>query len=333
MFSLAPYRVSVSETNTGKSIPLWDQDGNGLLVWIHDYLYKKLGKLETRPEKRMVRVSRVSSNRDKTLVCGRLQTGEYGFTSELVDSTSSSVSHERTDKEAEMIPFYFCFVAPMQSAWSVLILQRFKNLGIYDFLIQRLVEDFSKACPGLRLVVERLIPSTLAKALLNDAQIKAFRLISHKMPKAVEDALKEYDFEGHVSTTEIVIKATRQGGLPKLEKFKEVLDGKANLQDVVTMDKWDYDTVKLDLEVGGRRRTVDIGKPYKVTPNIDVSDDVQAGADGHPVWEDVVAVSVQLASDYLSLQHPGIVVDAELVETFDAPKIQAADLQRSNVAA
>ncbi|RAN44244.1 hypothetical protein RB25_20530 [Herbaspirillum rubrisubalbicans] len=223
-----------------------------------------------------------------------------------------------------MIPFYFCFVAPKQSQWSVLILQRFKNLGIYDFLIQRLIEDFSKAFPGLRLVVERLVPSTLAKALLNDADIKALRLISHKMPKAVEDALRQHDFEGHVSTTEIVIRATRQGGLPKLEKFKDVLDGKANLRDVVTMDAWDYDTVKLDLEVGGRRRTVDIGKPYKVTPNIDVTEQVEAGTDGHPIWDDVVSVSSQLASDYLSLQYPGVTVDTTLVSILDAPKIVAS---------
>lgn len=321
MYSVSPYRVSISEVSTAKSVPLWDSNGKGLTPWLYDYLEKKLGVLEKRPENRMVRLAKICANSDLTLVCGRLQTGEYGFTSELVDTNSSAISHERTAKEAEMIPFYFGFFAPKQADWCVLILQRFKNLGIHDFLVHKLQMDFGKAFPGLRLVVDRLVPSTLAKALLGGAEVKTLRLVSHKMPKAVEDALNQYDFEKHVSTTEIVIKAKRRGALPKISEFMEVLDGKKNLAEVVTMPDWNYDSLKLELEIGGRRRMVDIGKPYKVTPDVDITEDVQEGADGHPVWKDIVDVAADLAEDYLGIQFPGITVDKKLTKNKDASKL------------
>lgn len=326
MFSLAPYRLTIKSLTDGKSFPLWNEKGEGFSTWLHQYLNGMLGKIEPRPEKRIVRVSKICANADCTFICGLLQTGKYGYRAELVDTSNSQLSHERSIAEAEMIPFFFSLAVPLQSDWGVLNLQKFQNLGIFEFLIPNLQADFNKKFPGLKLDVDRLVPETLAKAILKDAEVKALRFISYKMPKAVEDALGEYNYEDHVNTTEIVVKAKRRGSLPKIDGFIDVLNGTKNLSQIVTMPDWDYNSVKLELEVGGRRRTIDIGKPYKINPTVDITEDVKEGPDGHPVWSDVMTVSAELAENYLASQYPKIGVDTKLTQIADAPKISAAAL-------
>jgi len=333
MFSLAPYRLAIKSLNDSKQVPLWDKEGKGFATWLHKYLSDKLGKIETRPEKRIARVSKICTNADYTFLCGLLQTGKYGYRAELVNTKNSNVSHERSVAEAEMVPFFFSLTIPMQSEWGVLILQKFQNFGIFESLIPTLRSDFNKEFNGFKLDVDRLVPQTLAKALLKDAEVKALRFISYKMPKAVEDALGQYNLEDNMSTTEVVIKAKRKEALPKIGGFMDVLNGTKILSKVVTMAEWDYNNVKLDLEVGGRKRTIDIGKPSKINPTVDITEEVTEGPDGHPVWDDVMKVAANLSKDFLKIQYPGVEVDTKLTHSVDAPKISPAIIPAAQVAA
>jgi hypothetical protein len=273
-----------------------------------------------------VRVATVAKNKDCTFVCGLFQTGEYGFTSQLVDSQSNSVSHERGITEAEMIPFFFCFSVPMQGTWGVLLLQRFKNLGIRDFLVPDLVEAFNKAHGNQKLMIDRLVPSTFVNALLDNSTLKGMRFVRYEMPQGIEDAFEPHGFKEHVSELELIVKAKRDDALPMIATIKQVILGKKNLSEIITIPSWEYDAVKLDLEFGGRRRTVDVGKPNKVSANLDITEDVKAGGDGHPLWEEIVPASAEFASDILSTQGVTIAID-ETLDTISIAEKLTGDLQ------
>lgn len=325
MHSLAPYRISIQ--HEGKAnMPLWDGKGNGLSVWMFSYFKEKLGVLEKRDGKRMTRVAKLAANGNQTFVCGRFQTGEYGFTSELVDVDANQVSHERGKNEAEMIPFFFSVAIPKQSTWGILTLQRFKNLGIHDFLVPKMCFDFSEQYPGARLVVEKLVPQTLVKALYDGALVKEMRFVSYKMPSAVEDALGSSGFEPHVDEVELVVKAKRKGVLPKIATIKQVISGEANLSAVATIPNWHYDALKLVVEVGGRRRTIDVGKPYKVTSNLDITEEVDLASDGHPDWTQIIPASTSFCEDLFGGSGSDVTIDSTMTVIYDAPKLSKGEL-------
>lgn len=301
MFGLAPYRIFITKRDDGTEVSLWESTGKkGFPHWFHKYCIDQLGTLQPREENRVARFARISANSDKTFVCGRFQTGEYGFASELVNSKSKTVSHERTIDEAEMLPFFFGLATPKQVNSGVLILQRFRNFGMRGFFVPQLIHDFEESHKGHKLTIERLVPSTLMNTLLDGSIVKSMRFVRHTMPQAIEDALGSSGFGSHVSDVELVIKAERKGSLPLLDGIKEVVSGKKNYADVVSIRGWEYESIKLDLEYAGRRRTIDIGKPFRINPNIEITDDVQLGADGHPVWKDVLSESADFAGDLLS---------------------------------
>ncbi|WP_416050071.1 hypothetical protein [Cupriavidus basilensis] len=320
MFSLAPYRISVSADGAEK--PLWSADGtHGFAPWFFTYLKDQLGALQPRPDKRLARVARVCANADGTFVFGRYQTGEYGFKSELVDSNTNAVSHVRRVTEAEMIPFFYSLAIPKQGSWGVFTLQKFKNFGIHDFIVPNLIQDFEADNKGCRLYIQRLVPETLASTLLDGALVKGMRFVSYKLPAGIEDALGSDGMTAHVREVEFVIRAAKGRYLPKLDGFKDVILGNKNIGQIATLPNIPYDTIKLDLEVNGRRRTMDIGKPFKLSPNLDVTDEVTEGDDGHPVWEDISTVARDFSADLLSAQGVTVTISNDTARDHIAEKM------------
>ncbi len=321
MFSLAPYRVSV-EVN-GKRINLLTK-GKGFTTWLYAYLESDLGKINESGDKKVSRLARVCRNSGYTFICGKLQTGEFGYTSDIVNSKSSTVSHQRTTEEAELIPFFFSVTCPLQSDWAVLVLQKFKNLGIHDFLVPRLQFDFEKAHPDTRIFIERLVPTTLVNTLLDSSTIKAVRFVQYSMPKAVEDALLGTGYNNlNTHEFEWVLKPKRNQVLPMLEAFKELVGGKKNLTDIVAMpDKYDFDSIKLELDYAGRKRVVDLGKPFKVNPNIDITEDVASGNDGHPIWDQIMKTSLEFSKELIKTTGVVFSLDSKISEDKEAPKLK-----------
>ncbi|TSP09979.1 hypothetical protein [Cupriavidus campinensis] len=267
-----------------------------------------MGDLQTRPDHRLARVARVCANSETTFVFGRYQTGEYGYKSELVDSEVNAVSHVRKVSEAEMIPFFYSLSAPKQGTWAVLILQKFKNLGIHDFIVPKLIQDFEAQHKNCRLHVQRLVPGTLANTILEGALVKSMRFVSYKLPAGVEDAFGKAGMKESVHEVEFVVRAARGGLLPKIDGLADVLLGKRNVAQIMTLPNLPYDTIKLELDVNGRRRTMDVGKPFKLSPNIDITEEVETAEDGHPVWDDVSAVAREFSGELLSAQGVKVVI-------------------------
>lgn len=313
MISLAPYRVTVLQG--GKTIPLWNPGGGGgLSHWAYDHLYSSLGKVQEHGLLSRSRIARISKNADGSVVCGIVQTGENGFTSELVHTETGKVNHKRQVLEAEFMPFFFLLACPLGADFGVLLLQRFKNLGIRDYFANPLVENFSKIKADLTLRINRLVPADLAGRVLNDALVKEIRLIKYTTDDEASVSLGE-GYKEKTHSVEMVFKSHRDGFLPKSAALFEALRGEKTLSSIYSVDGFDYDSIKVDLDVNGRRRVIDLGKPSVMTPNIDVSEDLQMAGSGHPEWSSLVSVFGKFAED--SLIEDGFTVGLDLVMAED----------------
>jgi hypothetical protein len=303
MFSIAPYRIVVINRE-GRTTNLWREDGlYGFSTWLHEALREELGVVRQHGEIRRSRVARVIRSESGELVAGIIQTGVNGFSSELVNTETGEVSHHRTVIEAEFVPFFFMVVCPVGEDFGVLLLQRFRNLGVKDFFVDPITQRFSeeRGGSGARLRITRLVPTDLAQQLLNESIIKNIRLIRYEEPGEVSESLGE-GYAERTGSVEMVFKAKKDGGLPSPPGLLQALTGKTPVNQVYSLENFDYDAIKISVDMNGKRRVIDVGRPDILTPNVDVTEDLDMGNDGHPMWDSLLESFSGFASSALEAE-------------------------------
>lgn len=316
MLSVAPYRIVVLNKK-GTTTNLWGPNQEfGFATWLHQNLRDALGVVREHGEVRRSRIARIARNAGGDLVCGILQTGVKGYSSDLVNTDTGALSHQRTVIEAEFIPFFFLVVSPPGQDFAILLLQRFGNLGVKDFLVDPLVQQFGEDHAGFRLRITRLVPADLARQLLDESIIKSIRLIRYEEPGEVSDALGE-GFAERTGTVEMTIKARKDGSLPSSPGLLQALLGKKAVNQVYSVENFDYDTIKVAVEANGKRRMIDIGRPNVLTPNVDVTEEL-ATLYGHPTWESLLECFSGFAAETFATEGIDWAPDVELTEDEEA---------------
>jgi len=276
-----------------------------------------LGDVIQHGELRRSRIARVARNGDSSVVCGIIQTGLNGLSSDLVHTETGFVSHHRTAIEAEFIPFFYLLACPVGSEFGVLLLQRLGNLGMRDFFVDPLVEAYSQVAPNHRLRVNRLVPADLARQVLDEAVIKSIRLIRYNDLDEASVSLGE-GYDESTKSIEMVYRAHRNGMLPKAANIFAALRGQKALPEIFSVENFEYDSVKIEVEINGHRRLIDLGRPTVMTPNVDVSDDMEIEDTGYPSWESSIEMFGAFAQDSLLEDGIDTELDLEMVEDEEA---------------
>ena len=125
------------------------------------------------------------------------------------------------------------------------------------------------------------------------------------MPNSLEDFLDQED-RANFQTVEVVLKAKKKGGFFSKERFQQLLSGTGTFRALYESADMACDNIKLDIEIGGKRRRIDIGK-QRVSSNIDVTDEIDTDDTGFPSVESWFAKADEIAASLLETL--GITVD------------------------
>lgn len=177
--SLASYTLRVLESGSSSKLNLDQYEkGKDLLDAIAAYLDRtKTTLLHNTDSKKLVQVKELTQ--DKRLLTGLIETGEYGYSSDLLNIDNMAVSYTRQVNDAEMLPFYFLIYLPPKSDEGIIFLQRFRNLGIRKMLWDGFQKKFAEENPGFRIEVNHLAPSKILEPFLAaKGAIKEMRFIS-----------------------------------------------------------------------------------------------------------------------------------------------------------
>ena len=295
-FSLATYTIRLREKYTGNYKDL-DFLGRGedLQVAFGQYLRTRQADYSIDSSSQsMLRVQQVTE-RGRSF-SGRIATGEYGYEATLYDVRAAIVSYRRTADDAEMMPFYFLAYLPAGRDEGVLILQRRSQYGIRTVFLRDFVKYFEGSFPDLKVEINPLIPSQLIDQYLQNGRLTKVRFIRFHIPSDVTDA---YDTGGHVEElgrVELSVWAGRNRGLPVVDRVREVLNGRRNINEMIELSSFDYDNVKVEIDLGGSRRTLDLSNVMKLRAHYDISSEVKVGADGHPEFGSVDGIARKLLS-------------------------------------
>lgn len=295
-FSLSAYTIRV-RNGDGEPTALDDVcGGKDMLDVLEAYLEAARVRAADDPRaSTLLRVARMT-RADRTLT-GTVETGEYGYESSLYDLDHAVVSHHRTVREAEMLPFYFLIRVPQGRDEGILILQRFKQFGIRRSLSLYFHDQFDLACPDSRLEMNPLVPEQFVTEVLRNGRVTKVRFVRFRIPGDIADAFEQgghLEEEGHL---ELAVVAKRNGSIPVVDRILNVVDGHTDARHLMELREFPYDTVKVEVNSGGAHRTIDLSNLRRVRAYYDITDDVRVGAGGHPEFRSIDALALRLAEE------------------------------------
>lgn len=231
---------------------------------------------------------------------GRLKTGNYGVETEIVDRRTGGTTYTQNTQEAQVMPFDFMVILPEGSAMqTVFIMQTQGIYGIKSQLGSGLMHYIKKLDSTLIGNFGPLYPRTYVEKFLEEGELKKLRLIRNFIPK--DDADKFGIIPGdrrRASKQELVISSS--GGFT--EKIKDsiraCLYGKKVYSEIVELDGFDYDDLKVELQRGNRNKVVSLKNIEKLVITEDITNEIDIEG-GHPLKESIIPVMRETGLEYL----------------------------------
>jgi hypothetical protein len=227
---------------------------------------------------------------------GRMFVGEYGFSADIVNSKAKKVSYQKQKTDAELLPFFFDLSAPKNDGHGLLVLQRLGRGGIKGYFETYVLEPVGELSKK-RVSLNAVMPKALLQKLMTGGRITEVRIIKHEIPNDIADIFngKNKAIEGDF---EWVLRPKGNGEI-KQKIFNAFLaKPSGTIADHVVIPDFDYQTVKVEIDVGGgRKRLVDFGSLKSAKATFDVGDDIELGLDGYPTFKSLKKASAGVVKE------------------------------------
>ena len=233
---------------------------------------------------------------------GVCESGIYGLSSNLRNVDTDSITYKKKKNDADLLPFYFLFYIPKDTNEGILLLQRTGKYGIRSNLGTFLDKYFSDKYRGFTLEINALVQEEIIKKMLYNGNIKKLRCVKYQAPVDRFDGL----VEGHEELSynmEVVLSAHR---IPLRSKIKSLFDSKSSVKNLIELRdfNFDYDTVKVDVEIEGSIRTFDLGRLSKARTYYDISDKVDLDTDEHPTFLSIKTIANIYLNEIIKQMYP-----------------------------
>lgn len=300
MYSFCAYLVQINHQKKKLDLGVLKPSGSKKAISIYDVLQlvmdgkAKSGLFQKAGEKKVFRYSNSTAGKDGS-VYGMIESGEFGQAQDFVEVQTKKVTYYKKKTEAGLTPFFIRLAPTKNPQSAVLICQKVKNYGVKSELNEALGSALIKCDKDWVLRVEKIVPSQLINRYLNDGEVKNIRLISHEKPSDIAEELSQLADDEKTSVVEMVIRAKRGKNFGQ-ELLGFIKDDKP-LTGLLTLPQMQCDEIKADVEIGGKRKTLNLTNMRKIGAMIDITDQVALDAKGHPTLVSLLDISGDLIED------------------------------------
>jgi hypothetical protein len=297
---LTTYSIRLVDTGSGQILTTDSfKPGTDLLTVFSQYVtYLSANVCQDTEAQRMLKASKHAST--GRTISGIVQTGDWGYEGDLVNVQSQAVTHHRGINEALMLPFYFLAGFPNKADEAILLMQRLGQLGIKTIFCEKFEEFFNGLYPGITVIFYPLAPADLINQYLDAGRLAKVRFIKYGLPTDIADHLAQGDHVEEEGYLELIMHAKRNGHLPLVDKIREFLTQHKDLKAMYEIKDFDYDNVKLEVDVNGRLRTIDLSHIERLRTFYDVTDEIEMAPDGHPSYPSINLHARTLMNDILT---------------------------------
>lgn len=253
------------------------------------------------------KVKYLSKNR---MISGIIESGDYGYESSLYDIHSGQKLYQRRTDDTEIKPFYFLLYLPNNDNKGFVILQRFGIFGIHSIFKNHITDFFKQKYSELILEFNPFVSSQLAKAFLDNGNIKEFRLTRYNLPTDVVERLGMIGHDEDIMSVELIIRAKRHKFLPINNRVERFLNNpNTSVFDIKEFEALGFDgkhKSKMIVSLGKNKRTIDLSDTANIRPYYDIDSEVRKDESGHPVFESIDEIAKGLMSDLQIELNPNV---------------------------
>ena len=223
----------------------------------------------------------------------RIKTGDYGEESEIVNSETGEITHNKSVEEADVLPFGCCVIVPCgEYTEGIVLVQSLGRNGITGIIKKKFNEYVRQLDGQLRAVLNPIVPRGYMERLLTHGVLKSIRLISYGIP---DDAADRYGVDRGTSKVirERVIRKPIGFVHNKYNQIMECVRGERAYNSIVELDDFEIDDFKMEFSVGKRDKTISL-----LVVNEDITNLVVI-ENGHPTFESLCMVMQETGEEYL----------------------------------
>lgn len=232
-------------------------------------------------------------------VHGEVIAGGWGVRAELRDYETGALAHTRSENEAQVVPHYFLVDAPDDTERGILLLQRLGRSGIKSHFCSAMKSAFT-AWTNDRYLLEvfRQVPGSVFDRIQR-GEIKKVELLTYDMPnelseveRAVRGDHPEWDEVRGTVSVELSAKRTKR--FQWQPWMRSLMVGERTFHEIQEdLGIPDNSRIKLEVDYGGKTRKIDLAHPGKISPYIDITNDVEF-VEGQPRIEDIHEAATEL---------------------------------------
>ncbi|MCB2362257.1 hypothetical protein [Clostridium estertheticum] len=238
---------------------------------------------------------------DDDIFHGQLETGNYGYSSEIKSISTSKTTHTKTIGEADMMPLFFYACIPKNAYKGLIAFEKFRTFGCKTVFEDDLNQFFEDNKYKIKVTLHPILPENVAKQYLASGNICRMRLVKHTIPKDIADVYNEQYRNGEFGTFEYVINPKKNKFLPFKKDISKFLNNSIGLKNIIEIHGMEYDNIKVELLIGRKKRTISLNNLNNLTGDIDISDDVEFEIDGHPKYESILKIAQDIVEEYVEI--------------------------------
>lgn len=233
-----------------------------------------------------------------SVLYGGVKTGEYGEQSEIVNIETGNVSYNKADDEADVMPFGFALAIPAgEMDNGIIIMQTLGSRGIKRALHKKINSYINNIDNDLRVEITAVLPRAVLNEFFEKGVLKSIRFIQYNIP---DDEADRFGLNHNIESAqkEVIFRNPVGFVQNKALEFDEWRRGVRTYDEVVQIDDFEYDELKMDFKIGKTSKTISLSNIEDLQMTIDISDSV-ATEGGHPVFESLKNEMKEAARQYL----------------------------------
>lgn len=297
---LAVYGVRVKAAHTKRDFELLDSfsdRGVDLFDVLKEILEaRKTQEYRKQDTQQVLQVARLNSSMRR--IEGLVEIGQFGSESDIRNLDRwREIAYKKRTRDVDLQPFYFLFDVPEGRNLGILLVQRTGIEGVQAILDEALHESFVRDHPDHRLKMSQIVPEKLLQQLQGEeTKLSEIRFIRHRVPRDITTVLGPSGTDQTAGTMELVVR-------PKepvfMQAFRRYIDQHRNVASVLELEetRFQYDNVKIKVNVHGKERTMDLADPKRIRATFDITDEVKLSSAGHPTFKSISEVAKEYLED------------------------------------
>lgn len=308
--SLAPYVIKIKYKHDSQYFNFDDVSGEDFLKLVSLHATSLKGNLfKANDALKSLGISEYDCDPTTRVIKGTFQYGHFGKKANIVNIDDNEINFEKEKEQAVVQPFYFLIEIPKERNEGIIIFQRLGLSGvktIFHQSINQYVNEYFGVDKTNDYTVQiiPLTPKNLLEKYLQENRILKIRYIKYGLQKDIANTYPHEDHEEGKVCSEYVLSTSKKRDMPNkiLEKtkqgFKAFFLDNAPLSNIVAIENFEVDAVKVEFQIGKSTRTINLSNTEKFKYHEDITDTVEVdNTTGHPKFGSINLLASNLLSD------------------------------------